>query len=82
MEAQTKDTYSDFLKKVMSEPSLKEYVEIGQLNKEKVKKEKGVPGRHNRDLETRDPNQDDLAGHEVLIGSGERQVGREDPPGY
>lgn len=62
MEAQTKDTYPDFLKKVMSEPSLEECVEIGQVNKDKVKKEKGVPGRHNRGLETGDPNQDGLAG--------------------
>lgn len=35
MEAQTEDTYPDFLKKVMSEPSLEECVEIGQVNRTK-----------------------------------------------
>lgn len=35
MEAQVKDTWPDFLKKVMSEPSLGACMEIGQMNKVK-----------------------------------------------
>lgn len=45
MEAETKDTCPDFLKKVMSEPSPEKCVEIGQVNKENFewKQEKGIP---------------------------------------
>lgn len=62
MEAETKDTCPDFLKKVMSEPSPEKCVEIGQVNKENFewKQEKGIPDI--TDLEVGDLNQDDLAG--------------------
>ena len=45
MESWTKDTYPDFLKKVISELDLEGCVEIGQVNKGKVDYKKQVYSR-------------------------------------
>ena len=74
MEAWVKDTYPDFLKKVIAELDLEGWT--GQVNKGKVelKKKKQVYSRQTQqrfeDQRTQEPNQE----HKVHIGNGERQM--------